>query len=279
MRNNICSICKQKNLSIDFSKIKILKIKKFINNNRINQEDFLNMIKKCNCNEMTHKFCILLNILFNYEIKCQNCNSFYNIVITKESDKLEKCKIFLLMIYFFFIHLILYGICAFLIVFDINKNEFSDFNFCPNLYLYSQYFFAFILFVLNTYLFYKTIKSIISRFKQSYKFFININEKCSNNIDDSKYFKPLYDFYRYFNKDRLRYLVYKRNGVFFGNKFLYNKDFQNLIKKNNIEFQNISNGNRKFSIQNNINNNEDILKLKDSYDNKNNNINNKIMEE
>ena len=66
---------------------------------------------------------------------------------------------------------------------------------------------------------------------------------------------------------------------FFSNRFLYNKDFQNFIKKNNIEFQNISNGNKNFSIQNNINNNEDILKLKDSYDNKNNIIDNKIIEE
>ena len=40
MKNNICSICKQKNLSIDFSKLKQLKIKNFINNNRINKEDY-----------------------------------------------------------------------------------------------------------------------------------------------------------------------------------------------------------------------------------------------
>ena len=279
MRNNICSICKQKNLSIDFQKIKILKIKKFINNNRINQEDFSNMIKKCNCNEIAHKFCILLNIIFNFEIKCPNCNSFYNIIITKESDKLEKCKIILLMIFLIFIHLILYGISAILIVFDINKFKFNDFNFCPNLYLYTQYFFAIIIIILNTYLFSITINSMIFRFKKSYKYFININEKCSNNIDDSKYFQPLYDFYQFFNNDRLRYLVCKRNGVFFSNRFLYNKDFQNFIKKNNIEFQNISNGNKNFSIQNNINNNEDILKLKDSYDNKNNIIDNKIIEE
>ena len=65
MKNNICSICKQKNLSIDFTKLKNLTIKNFINNNRINKEDYSNMIKKCNCNEMSHKFCILLNIIFN----------------------------------------------------------------------------------------------------------------------------------------------------------------------------------------------------------------------
>ena len=221
------------------------------------------MIKKCNCNEMVHKFCILLNILFNYEIKCQNCNSFYNIIITKESNKLEKFKIELLMIFLFIIHLILYGISMILIVFDINEFRFSDFNFCPNLYLYTQYFFAILLFILNTYLFSITIKSIIFRFKQSYKFFININEKCPNNLDDSKYFKPLYDFFKFFNNDKLRYLVCKRNRVLFSNRFLYNKDYQNFIKKNNIEFQNTSNGNKNFDIQND--NNEDILKLKESY--------------
>ena len=128
MNNNICSICKHKDLSIDFSKIKSMKIKIFINNNRINKEDYFILIKKCNCNKRAHKFCILLNIIFNYELKCQDCNSFYNISVTRNKDNTEKCKIILLFIFLIFIHIILYGCSAFLIIFNIDKFEMNDFK-------------------------------------------------------------------------------------------------------------------------------------------------------
>lgn len=267
MRNNICSICKQKILDIDFSKIKVLKIKNFINNNRINKEDYSIMIKKCNCKDNVHKFCILLNILFNYELKCQYCNSFYNITITKSSDKIEKYKIILLTSFLIIIHLILYGISVILIIFNIKEFKFSMFKdnfYNQNNFLLIQYFFAVIIFILNSYFFYLTIESIIIKFKHCYKYFININEGNSKSIDDSKYFKPLYEFYKKFNNDSLRYLVCKRNEVFFTNKITYNKDFQIFIKKNNAEYQDLSNGNKNYDIESN---NEDILKLKDSYNN------------
>lgn len=260
---NVCSICKQKNLSVDFSKIKILKIKNFINNNRINKDDYSQTIKKCNCNELCHKMCILLNIIFNFELKCQNCNSFYNIKITKESDKVKKIKTIILMIFLCLIHLILFGLCAGLIIFNVETFEISKFKEeDKNKFTYMQYYFAFVLFVINIYLLHLSIKILIGRFKDSYKYFININEKSSNNIDDTKYFLPLYNFYKAFNNDRLRYLVCKRNNVFFSNRVCFNKDCQNFIKKNNDELQDLSNGNKNFPISNN--NEEDLLKLKDN---------------
>ena len=263
MNNNICSICKQKNLPVDFSKIKSIKISKFINNNRINKDDYSTMIKKCNCNKNVHKFCILLNILFNYELKCPDCNCFYNIKVIKDKDTSEQCKIIFIIIVLTFIHIILYGCCAGLIIFNINKFEMNDFkNSIKEKYIHVQYFFALIIFILNTYLILRTIRSIILRFKFSYKYFININEKSSNNIDDKEYFQPLYGFYRSFYKERLRYLVNKRNIIFFSNKINYNKDFQNLIISNNREFQHLSNGRKKYSNYNDNNKKEDVLKLK-----------------
>ena len=270
MNSNICSICKQKNLPIDFSKIKSIKIKNFINNNRINKEDYSIMIKKCNCNKKVHKFCILLNIIFNYELKCPDCNCFYNITVTKNKDNSEKCKIISIIIFLTIIHIILYGCCAGLVIFNINKFKMNDFTTIKkDKYMHIQYFFALILLILNTYLISRSIKSLILRFKFCYKYFININEKSSNNnIDDSKYFRPLYGFYRSFYNQRLRYLVCKRNENFFSNRINYNKDFQNLIINNNKEFQHISNGRKDF-YNNNINNNKnkDILKLKNSENN------------
>lgn len=260
MKNNICSICKQKNLSIDFTKLKNLTIKNFINNNRINKEDYSNMIKKCNCNEMSHKFCILLNIIFNYELKCQKCNSFYNIAITKVSDKLKKCETISLMIFLFIIHIILYGVCAILIIFDLDTFKISKFKEeSITKHTYMQYFFAFIIFVINSYLLHFSIKIIIEKFKNCYIYFININDKSSNNIDDKKYFLPLYNFYKSFNNDELGNLVFKRNNTFFSNRIIYSKEQQNYIIKNNIEFQDLSNGNKNYSTHNNE---EDVLKLK-----------------
>ena len=260
MKNNICSICKEKDLSIEFSKIKELKIKKFINNNRVNKDDYSNMIKQCNCNEVSHKFCILLNIIFNYELKCQKCNTFYNITITQDSDKRKKCQIICLMISLFVIHIIFYGLCAVLIIFDLEAFKITKFKEeSKTKYTYMQYFFALVIFIINTYLFVFTIKFINERFKESYLYFININEKSSKNKDDKDYFSPLYNFYKTFNNDKLGYLVYKRNITYFSNRIIYNKDQQNFIKKNNIEFQDLSNGDKKYPI---FNKEEDILKLK-----------------
>ena len=267
MNNNICSICKHKDLSIDFSKIKSMKIKIFINNNRINKEDYSKFIKKCNCNKKAHKFCILLNIIFNYELKCPDCNCFYNITVTRNKDNKEKCKIILLLILLVIIHIILYGCCALLIIFNLEKFQMNDFKkIKEEKFMNTQFFFSFILFFLNSYLFYKSIKYIVNRFQYCYKYYININDKSSNNIDDSKYFTPLYGFYRDFNKVRLRYLLCKRNEIFFSNKISYNKDYQNLIKSSINEL----NGNKPNSHKNNKNdNNDEILNL-------NNNVNNNM---
>ena len=269
MNNNICSICKHKDLLIDISKIKSLKIKIFINNNRINKEDYSIFIKKCNCkNKKAHKFCVLLNIIFNYELKCSDCNSFYNISVTKNKDNNEKCKIILLLILLIIIHIILYGCCAVLIIFNLEKFEMNDLKKIKDeKYINAQFFFSFILFVLNSYLFYKSIKYIVNRFKYCYKYYININDKTSSNIDDSKYFTALYNFYRDFNNDHFGYLLCKRNEIFFYNKITINKDYQKLIQNNNNEFKNISNGNKDNSKKGN---NEEILKL-------NNNVNNNNM--
>ena len=274
----VCAICKQKNLPIDFSKIKSKKIKNFINNNHINKEDYSSMLKKCNCNKSVHKFCILLNILFNFELKCPDCNCFYNVAISKRTNNSEKIKIIILMSFLILLHLVLYGCCVILIIFNINKFQMNDFTkIREDKYIHIQYFFALILFILNSYLLYRTIRSIMDKLKHSYQCSINISERnASSKIDDSKYFEPLYYFYRSFNNDRLSYLVCKRNEIFFSNKINYTKDFQNFIKNNNLVFQDLSNGNQFYNNYNNnkVTDNEDLLKLNNSNTNNKHNKNN-----
>ena len=273
--SNVCAICKQKNLSVDFSKIKSYKIKNFIDSNRINKEDYSNILKICNCNKNVHKLCILLNILFNFEIKCPECNQFYNIKISKVTNNKEKCSIICFTAYLILIHLILYGICVSLIIFNINKYEMNDFkNTSNDKYIIAQYFFAIIIFIINSYLLYRSIISILDKFKYCFKCFININEKDSGNkIDDSKFFEPLYKFYRYFYNDRLSHLICKRNEIFFVNKICYNKDFQNLIKNNNLEFQHLSNGYKEYSNYNKTTQDEQLLRINNNNKNDKNKIN------
>ena len=62
---------------------------------------------------------------------------------------------------------------------------------------------------------------------------------------------------------------------FFANKICYNKDFQNLIKNNNLEFQHVSNGYKDYSNYNKINENEQLLKINNKND-KNNIIHNQM---
>ena len=264
--NNICSICNQKDISLDYSKLKLRKLNQFINNNRLNKDEIYTMIKKCKCNKNVHRLCILLNIAFNYEIKCPDCNTFYNIKITKTINSIKKCKVIFSLLFLLLIHIILYGGCAVLILFDLDKFEVNDLkkNHKKDL-IYMQYFFALVLFLLNTYLIYMTIKSKRNKFSHCYKYYINIEDKNSSNIEDDKYFKPLYGFYKELNKDKLRNIICKRHKAFFYNRIYINKEYQNFIINNNIEYQHLSNGNKEYSMNNNHNNkdNDALLKIKD----------------
>ena len=222
---NICSICKQKDL--DFTKIKSKKIKKFINNNNINDTDnFSIMLKKCKCSNKSHKLCILLNIILNYEIKCETCNSFYNIDIIKKNNIYEKIKIIILMIILIIIHLAIYCFCIVLILFNFIKDAWYNIkNINKDKYFHIQYFFFIIIFILNSYFVSISIRYIINKFKYSYKYLIYINDFNSDNkIDDNKYFELLYEIYKKFHNDSLSNLVYKKNKIFFFNKINNNID-------------------------------------------------------
>ena len=103
------SICKKKELPVDLFNIKSYKVKKLLATNRINKEDLSTLLKKCNCKIQVHRFCILLNVIFNYEIKCPECNNFYNVKVSREISGSRRCKESCYYIFLFIIHLILYA--------------------------------------------------------------------------------------------------------------------------------------------------------------------------
>ena len=83
---NICSICKHDKTPINISKIKEKNLKQIISQINKKDPDTSALIKKCNCknnNQKTHKICLLLNIIFNFDLNCKECKANYNIKISK----------------------------------------------------------------------------------------------------------------------------------------------------------------------------------------------------
>ena len=84
----ICDICHKKKLN---KKEIYIKIQKAFNDN-FKDIELSELIKKCNCDKnkelkinqndekiYVHKYCILLKMILNFEIKCEKCNTKYNI--------------------------------------------------------------------------------------------------------------------------------------------------------------------------------------------------------
>lgn len=121
----ICSICNKKILDTKNINSKMMKIFKDI----FKDVELDEIIKKCYCdsnkcnvetegneyNIFAHKYCILLKIIFNFEIKCENCNSIYNIKIYKKIDKNKKLYIFITFLIIYILHLFIYLFCMFLL--------------------------------------------------------------------------------------------------------------------------------------------------------------------
>ena len=269
---NVCAICKKKELPVDLFNIKSYKVKKLLATNRINKEDLSTLIKKCNCKIQVHRFCILLNVIFNYEIKCQECNNFYNVKVSREVSSSRRCKELCYYIFLFIIHLILYAGSVILYIFNFTKDKIPD---KENKFICTIYFFAAVVILINTCLLYITVCSFSRHAeKDIYLYFININEKDgSNNNKDRTYFEPLYDFYKYFYNNQIKYLINQKQESLYGNKRFINKKFVEFFEKNNSEFllnngnSEVANGNgdNKDNKENTDNNaKEDILAIKEN---------------
>lgn len=204
-----CSICQSENVSISFEKIKDNKIKNILDKMDKNQ-----LINKCNCSNNdnnVHKVCLLLNIIYNFDIQCRQCKFIYNINVDKRINKSKKlCKIFLYLFLTLF-HIIIFACSVFLILYEfinlfliiISYSHFIDKN-TNNIYDYS----------INI---------------------INENEKTKINKESDKYYSLLIEFYRYFHGTRIRYLMnQKHKSLFFASGYgNFNKEIKNMIQDSN----------------------------------------------
>ena len=75
-----CCLCKGDQLPD--SVFKKREIKSLLSKFKMKQPDLSTLINKCNCTKNSpkaHKLCLLLNIIYNFELKCPECNTEYNI--------------------------------------------------------------------------------------------------------------------------------------------------------------------------------------------------------
>ena len=246
----ICSICNKKNLDI---KQNNKKIKKLINGN-FNKSELTEIIKKCNCNTnnniYVHRYCILLKIIFNFEIKCGKCNTIYNIKIDKIADRNKKIIIFFTFLIVYIVHLLIYLFCMYLLFINVILKG-SIIIIYKHLYI----FFGIILFIINSILLYFSIINNIRKKKYYiFKYSINIFDvltKDGNNClinNENELYQLILEFYQWFYNQSIKDILTNIN-----KKYIFNKE--------NISYNN--------SIQEYINkNNSEIIQINDNYENK-----------
>ena len=236
----ICSICHQKKLNI---KKNYTKIKKVFNDN-LKDNELSELIKKCNCNNIkeinneiyVHKYCILLKIIFNFDIKCEKCNTIYNIQIKKKKDKIRKICLYAIFLIIYIIHLFIYLFCMFLLFINVILKEYTN-----KKYKHLSIFFGIILLILNTIFLYFTIRTNIKKNKNIYKYTINIFDIINDNNNftikdkEKEFYKLLIDFYQWFYNCQIKNLLTIINKKLFNNKIsnFNGNSIKNFIKENN----------------------------------------------
>ena len=255
-----CSICKSDKLPDSIFRKR--EIKSLISNFKIKETDLSTLINKCNCNTHTpkaHKLCVLLNIIYNFSLKCPECNTDYNIGIKIFNNQSQKIWNMINLIIVLLLNLIIYGACAFLVLYPlIIKKNFLDIPEQKKYYI-TYFFFAALLFVINTYLSYITISMfLLKNPNDSNNYTVEIKDINDNNRKKTdKQFSLLYKFFRNFYHTQIRYLISKKYRNIFVSKGYgnYNKELQEMIIKNNLEIE-------KEIEENNNGGEEDILALK-----------------
>jgi hypothetical protein len=186
-----------------------------------------------------HKICLLFNIIFNFETKCRQCKSNYNINIDKTINNSKKlCKLFSYLFLTLF-HIILFAASVILILYIlvIKKDNGDDFE--KKKYDHIYIFFGIILFIINIILIPITYAHFIDKNAiDIYDYTINVydeKEPIKIKNDSDTFYSLLYEFYRYFYDTRIRYLISKKHSsLFFSSGYgNFNKEIKKMMKENN----------------------------------------------
>ena len=261
-----CSICNSENIAIIIHKINNKKLKEILS---INDKDKL--IKKCNCSNYenrVHKICLLLNTIFNFEIKCRQCKCNYNIIIDKainNSKKLGKIFSYIFMTLF---HIILFACSLILVLYEFIINKDINKNITSKVYYHLPIFFGVILFIINFLLISISYSNFIDKNENDiYDYTIDLkeeNEQIKIKNDSEEFYTLLQEFYIYFHGTRIKYLINQNHkNLFFAKGYRNNEnDIKKIMNDNNdsiFEENNILNLN-KVKNRNEINENNNINK-------------------
>ena len=276
-----CSICKSDSLPDNIFQNR--EIKSLLAKFKVKNSEVSNLITKCKCSKNTpraHKLCLLLNIIYNFELKCPECNTDYNLSVKILNIPAKKiCNIIKLLLVLL-INIIIYGACALLILYPLVIDKEYQNGEEKKMFFISFCFFGALLFLINIYLTYITFVMFLFKKPNDSNDYImevkDINDQNKNKNSD-KHYKLLYKFFRGFYGTQIRYLVSKKHRIIFISKGYgqFNKELQEIIIKNNIECEK--------EMEENNNGGEEILGLKNNRINsksnkekEKNNINNNV---
>ena len=243
--DNICFICKSDKIPINIEKIKGQKLKQIIIKINKKDSDPSILINKCNCGnnkQKSHKICLLLNIIFNFDLNCKECKSNYNITISKRINNYKKCCNICSFIFLLLFHICFYGGAAFLILYIHLINKDIKHNFEENKLYHIYYFFAAVIFIINTLIIHVTFSRFIdNNYKDIYNYEIEVKDINEQNKmkNSDKLYEILYKFFRYFYHTQIRYLIDKKQKQIYMSKGYgnFNKDLKEIILKNKEEFK------------------------------------------
>ena len=236
-----CSICHKNTFDIITDHYKKNCVLKEI----LKSTDYSELIKKCNCkinNEEihSHKFCVLLKILFKYETRCEKCKTDYNIKITKKLDRKKFLTSIIFYLIIYIIHLFFFLFCVFLLfIHDILK-EFMKSNKIIS-YRHLFIFFGIIIFIINCFFLYFSVINNIKQFKINvYNYLIDILDAEEDDKNKTKTIPLLNEFQEWAHSQSLKDLIYDVNNKFFFNRIYssYINEVNGIIDKNNVELKN-----------------------------------------
>ena len=274
-----CSICHKNTFDI----IKDNSKKNLIIKESLKSVDYSELIKKCNCKInnkeiYSHKFCVLLKIIFNYETKCEKCKTDYNIKITKKLDKKKFVTSLIFYLIIYIIHLFVFLFCMFLLFINVILKEYMKSNKIVT-YKHLFIFFGIVIFIINSIFLYFVIINNIKQFKINiYNYIVDILDAEEDDINKKKLIPLLDEFLQWAHFQSMKDLLVDINKKFFFNRIYssYTNEVNGIINKNNNDLNSNMENINIISVESNEDGYLDNLKsnLNFNYNNLMNNNNN-----
>ena len=247
--NNICNLCYKKIINIDSFSFETKKLK-----NTFEKEMNINeIIFPCKCKDfMCHKICLIIKILTEFKLHCEECKIKYNIKLTRIKNKKYSMYNKIRFSLYFLIILFFYFLGFFLIFYK---------KITKNLYRNCAILIGIIIILINSYFFWILMKVYLNMRKtQTFDYTININDydKAKFFYDDWKFYEPFYLFFCWFFEVRNKYELMELRAKHLYIKKINNSYIENFklipsINEQSFEEINKNGNNENFNFLNNDN--------------------------